>query len=384
MLTIYRRHRKSCRHKAKGRRHRHCQCPIWVDGFLSGKEIRESLKLRDWQKALERVREWEIEDRRTQAQRTRLTIATAHEKFMADAEARRLNQATLYKYRLLFRHLDKFAEACKLEFLDQLDLDALATFRASWTEGPRTSLKKLERLRAFMRFAEKRKWIDGNPAIDLKAPKVPNKPTLPFTREEMIKILTALGPYGKSAGLRNAHRLKAFVLLLRYSGMRIGDAVQLNLNRLQTNKLLLHTEKTGVHVYCVLPDIVVKALDAAPRSSESYFFWTGKSTVRSCKGKWQRRLQRLFEFANIVGGHAHRFRDTFAVELLLAGVPLDRVSVLLGHSSIRITERHYAPWTRSRQEQIETDLKVAWQIDPVIAESVANNRAARRRSHRTN
>jgi hypothetical protein len=47
----------------------------------------------------------------------------------------------------------RFAEAYKLEFLDQLDLDTVATFRAAWTEGPRTSLKKLERLRAFMRFA---------------------------------------------------------------------------------------------------------------------------------------------------------------------------------------------------------------------------------------
>lgn len=384
MLTIYRRHRRSCKHRAKGRKHRHCQCPIWVDGFLSGREIRESLKLRDWQKALERVREWEIEDRRIQKQQTRLPIATAHQKFMADAEARKLNQATLYKYRLLFRHLDKFAESSKLEFLDQLDLDTLATFRATWTEGPRTSLKKLERLRAFMRFAEKRKWIDGNPAVDLKAPKVPNKPTLPFTREEMISILTALGPYGKSAGLRNGQRLKAFVLLLRYSGMRIGDAVQLGVNRLQDNKLLLHTEKTGVHVYCVLPDIVTKALDAAPRSSDNYFFWSGKSTVRSAKGKWQRRLQRLFEFAGVVGGHAHRFRDTFAVELLLAGVPLDRVSVLLGHSSIRITERHYAPWTRSRQEQIEADLKAAWQADPIIAASKASNRTSNRGSRRPN
>lgn len=384
MLTIYRRHRRNCKHRAKGRKHRHCQCPIWVDGFLSGKEIRESLKLRDWQKALERVREWEIEDRRIQKQQTRLTIITAHQKFMADAEARKLNQATLYKYRLLFRHLDKFAESSKLEFLDQLDLDTLATFRATWTEGPRTSLKKLERLRAFMRFAEKRKWIDGNPAIDLKAPKVPNKPTLPFTREEMISILTALGPYGKSAGLRNGQRLKAFVLLLRYSGMRIGDAVQLGVNRLQGNKLLLHTEKTGVHVYCVLPDIVTKALEAAPHSSQNYFFWTGQSTVRSAKGKWQRRLQRLFEFASVVGGHAHRFRDTFAVELLLAGVPLDRVSILLGHTSIRITERHYAPWTRSRQEQIEADLKATWRADPLIAASRVSNRTANRGHRRPN
>ena len=192
-----------------------------------------------------------------------------------------------------FRRLDTFAETYKLQYLDQLDLDTLATFRAAWTEGPRTSLKKLERLRAFLRFAEKRKWVESNPAVDLKAPKVPNKPTLPFTREEMISILTALAPYGKSAGLKNAQRLKAFVLLLRYSGLRIGDAVQLNVNRLQGNKLLLHTEKTGVHVYCVLPDMVLKAIAAAPRSSEQYFFWTGKSTVRSSKGKWQRRLQRF-------------------------------------------------------------------------------------------
>jgi hypothetical protein len=47
MLTIYRRHRKACKHRDKGREHRHCQCPIWVDGFLGGKELRESLKLRD-------------------------------------------------------------------------------------------------------------------------------------------------------------------------------------------------------------------------------------------------------------------------------------------------------------------------------------------------
>lgn len=47
-------------------------------------------------------------------------------------------------------------------------------------------------------------------------------------------------------------------------------------------------------------------------------------------GKWQRRLQRLFELASVVGGHARRFRDTFAVELLLAGVPLDRYLCFLG------------------------------------------------------
>jgi integrase/recombinase XerD len=36
-------------------------------------------------------------------------------------------------------------------------------------------------------------------------------------------------------------------------------------------------------------------------------------------------------------------RNMFAVEMLLAGVPIDRVSMLLGHSSVKITEKHYSP-----------------------------------------
>jgi integrase len=54
------------------------------------------------------------------------------------------------------------------------------------------------------------------------------------------------------------------------------------------------------------------------------------------------------------------FRDTFAVELLLACVPLDQVSLLLGYSSAKITERHYAPFCKARQEQLAAAVKLAW------------------------
>jgi integrase/recombinase XerD len=81
---------------------------------------------------------------------------------------------------------------------------------------------------------------------------------------------------------------------------------------------------------------------------------------RTATGDWQGKLQELFKEAKVEGRHAHRFRDTFATELLLAGVPLERVSILLGHSSIRITERHYSPWVRSRQEQLERDVRATW------------------------
>jgi hypothetical protein len=49
----------------------------------------------------------------------------------------------------------------------------------------------------------------------------------------------------------------------------------------------------------------------------------------------------------------------------VAGVPLERVSILLGHTSVRITEKHYAPWVRERQEQTEADVKRTWAHDPI-------------------
>jgi hypothetical protein len=70
---------------------------------------------------------------------------------------------------------------------------------------------------------------------------------------------------------------------------------------------------------------------------------------------WQRTLRGVFEQAGIPDGHAHRFRDTLAVELPQADIPMERVSVLLGHNSIKVTEKHYSPWVRARQEQLEAD-----------------------------
>ena len=56
------------------------------------------------------------------------------------------------------------------------------------------------------------------------------------------------------------------------------------------------------------------------------------------------------------------FRDTFAVEMLLAGVPLEQVSILLGHKSMKITEKHYAPWVKARQEQLAANVRKAWAV----------------------
>ena len=112
----------------------------------------------------------------------------------------------------------------------------------------------------------------------------------------------------------------------------------------------------------------------------SDFLGTALSIVRS----WQTRLRRLFPLAGVMNGHAHRFPETFAVELLLAEIPIERVSILLGHQSTRVTEKHYSPWVRSRQEQLEAELERAWSRDPLVLVQARATRRLRGEQERVN
>ena len=361
MLTIYRRHLKTCDHKGDGRKYRRCRCPIWVDGFLGDVEIRKSLELRDWEKAQATIREWEAEGTLTEPGATPITLARAQEDFLRDAEARGLRQPTLKKYRVMLAQLTAFGEKEGRPFLSQFDLPALRRFRESWVDGGISALKKLERLRAFYRFAHESGWVSENLPKKLGNPKVSSPPTLPFTKDQMVSILAACPKYSG-----DAQRLRAFTLLLRYSGMRIGDTATCARDRLNGRRLLLYMQKTNEPVFVVLPQFVVDALDSMAPISERYFFWTGEGDRDTVAGNWRRTLRKIFKAAGVKGGHPHRFRDTFAVDLLLAGVPLEQVSILLGHGSIRITEKHYSPWIRDRQAQLEASLERAWAQDPVV------------------
>jgi len=245
--------------------------------------------------------------------------------------------------------------------IQSLTVNDLAKYREAWKMSPVTARKKLERLRTFFRFSIDRGWITKNPATVLKPPKGDFLPTLPFSKEEMEKVLLATEVYSKKGiyGEDQKKRIKAFVLLLRYSGLRIRDAVTLTRERIKDGKLFLYTQKTGTPVRLPLPEELLAALYAFTHYGD-YFFWSGNGNPKSAVGDWQRSLRTLFDAAGVKGGHAHRFRDTFAVDLLSNGVPIDQVSILLGHSSVKTTEKHYAPWVKARQDQLEISVKKIW------------------------
>jgi integrase len=76
-------------------------------------------------------------------------------------------------------------------------------------------------------------------------------------------------------------------------------------------------------------------------------------------------MRKLLDAAGLSHRTSHNFRHHFAVEHLLNGTPIEDVSRLLGHNSIRITIQFYGAWVKQRQERLEQHQRRVWENDPL-------------------
>lgn len=351
MLTLYRRHsKKHC--KFTKRSETKCSCPVWVDGTLPSHEDRilRSLDTTDWRAATARVREWEIAGKIV-VQQTRTTVTAAIADFLADLAHRGLAPGTIRKFTSDSNPLADFARARKIEYVDDFTLPHLRAFRHAWIDKPLSASRKLTRLRAFFKFCIDSGWMTVNPARGIKSPKWQHRQTMPFSSGEVNRILDAT---------KNA-KTRALILLLRFTGLRIGDAVCLEKTQVAGDRLMIRTRKSGAVVHIPLPPNVIAALQYFTHKSDRYFFWSGESAPSTVTGVARKILAEVFSDAGISEGHAHRFRDTFAVSLLNEGTPIDVVATLLGHSDSRVTEKFYSPWIKDRQDQADIFVQRTWE-----------------------
>jgi integrase len=375
---------------------------MWVEGTANGTYIRRSLQTASWERAQGLALEVESADdpKAVPAKKEEpVTIQKAVDEYLADAKARDLAASTLDKLETIFRkQFLAWAKAEGYTLLRELDLRAIQSLRTTWKDGGLAKKKKQERVTGFFWFCIRAGWITTSPTLNLKRITVHQRPTDYFPREEYAQILDAT--YRLDDGLERAYdiekrgqRMRAMVGLLRWSGLRIRDAVTLEKARLLPNDdVFLYQAKTGVPVYVPLPHHVAEDLrnvPPGPKPNPRYFFWSGNGDPKSAVADWQRSFRRLFEIAKLemADGEAkrcfpHMFRDTFAVENLLAGVPIDQVSILLGHKSVKITEKHYAPFVKARQEQLTASVRKAWidmkpTSEPEPDEPTTEARAAR-------
>ena len=364
MLTIYRRHKKECKF-ADDRVSKKCRCSLWATGTLDGQPYRKTLKTRSFDKAQRIVREIENGKREKKPPKV-VTIKHALDAFFADCESRNLNKSTVSKYRLLRTLLQDHAGRKNLSDIRDFGREHALDFRNTWTGSPRTLSKRLERLRAFFNFCVENDWVAKNPAKSIKPPQVRPSPTLPFTEEEIARIFAKVD-----------FRSAVFFRVLLHSGLRIVDVATLRPDRIQDGKLFLYQQKTGVPVWVPLPPDLVADIETLKPVGGLYFA-TESDNAASIAEYYRQKLLKAAIAAGLMQKrkkgdprrknpvHPHRFRDTFAVRLLERGVPLETVSVLLGHTDIKTTQRSYAPWVKSLQDNLELAVRKTWEQPKLV------------------
>jgi integrase len=156
--------------------------------------------------------------------------------------------------------------------------------------------------------------------------------------------------------LKHAHQLpqlRSIVLTFLHTGLRIGDVISLRQRDIEGDFLVVTTRKRNKAVRLRIHESLHSALQAHSRAQNP---WQRKSlllfsteTGRPMVGL-DKTLRRLWTRAGIKGGHAHRFRDTFAVGLLAQGASLFDVAKLLGNTAA-VVEKYYAPYVLELRER---------------------------------
>ncbi len=289
-----------------------------------------------------------------------MTISDACSTFVEEEAAwRNLRRATVQGYQSVFRSLLCWSSDKDLSLLEDLDEEQFRAWMRSWTCQPSTARKRLTQMKAFFHVAVDRGWVSRSPLAKVRPPKSDSSPTMPLTLDEMRSLLAASADQPRERGL---------FLLMRYSGLAIGDAATLRRDALAGTELTLRRAKSSELVMVALPQVVVEAITPLRGRSAEHFWWTGKGARATTAKYWRSRLKDIADRAEVVKFHPHRLRDTFAVELLNAGVSMEDVSVLLGHSDVATTERYYAPWDRRRRERLNRIVREANRQDPLLAE----------------
>lgn len=285
-----------------------------------------------------------------------LTVQKATDDFEADVK-NNIKTSTLKQYKILLARLNKFCKERGFVFLKQLDVVGVREFRNSWTTySPRTAGKHIERLKRFFSWCVENGWLEHSPAKPLKSPKVGETDVVPFTEEEVTKILKACKAYDGP----NRRRLVVLTDLMLATGLAIGDATMLSKSKVPKNgsgyNVELQRAKTGAAVLCPIPNDLAKAFHTLDGETP---FWTGKSDLDHLTKNWRKIYTKIFKAAGINDGHPHRFRHTCAKRLLVKGIPIGFVASILGDSE-EIVRKHYAKWIPERQAALEKAIRGSW------------------------
>jgi len=219
---------------------------------------------------------------------------------------------------------------------------------------PATVNRRLASISAFCKWAQEQGLADGNPCDEISI--VPEVRTAPkwLTKREQYALVRAVQKASRP-------RDEALIMLMLHTGLRVSEVSNLRMGDISISprkgEIIVRGGK-GKKFRTVPPNSNVRnALKAyfsvRPSVNHDYLFVGQKGGGLRAPGIYYLLKKYGYE-ARIEDVSPHTLRHTFGKNLVDAGVPLDRVATLLGHSSLNTTRIYTVPSRADLQDAVES------------------------------
>lgn len=270
--------------------------------------------------------------------------------------------STLYEYNL---YLTSFMIHCGKQVGEITNADVAAWIVAERAKGyaDASILARFRAVRIFINWCVANDHLPVSP-IRMKNPKIKKHRPRIATHAHIQKLLAH--PATDWTGYRN----RALVHLLYDTGMRIGEAVSLFVSHVDQAAHLAHIppgkdgEGRSVPFTKACAVDLAAYLTARPCSPWDKWLMTGGYNGGSVAGRLttvgaRQALKKLCRAAGIPYVNPHSIRHLFATKALNAGIRVEVVSRILGHSSVDFTLSVYASLTTDSIQKEYNDL---WKV----------------------
>ncbi len=273
----------------------------------------------------------------------RIKFAQFADMFLQDYS--KVNKCSWKDDRDRLKQFKVFIGAVYLDEISPIDIQRFKRFKLKEGVTKTTVNHYLKTLKRLFNIAIDWGYAETNPVTKIKMyPENNTKRERILTQEEEKHLFEAA-----------ATHLKSIIILALNTGMRRGEILSLKWRNidLQKGEILIEKAKSGksrvVDVNSVLFKELLNLRSANP--NQEHVFLNPKT------GKPFTKLQTSFEGAcrraGIEGLRFHDLRHSVASRLIAAGVDIIKVKELLGHSTVKMTERYLHTDRSGRKQAVE-------------------------------
>lgn len=203
--------------------------------------------------------------------------------------------------------------------------------------GNRSIQRNISSLKNFYQYMFKNGFLSSNPFEGVAAPKINDSLPKALSPEDVNKLLSF------EPKTIFDYRDKAFLELLYSSGLRISEAISVNLSSFESDFTFVRVVGKGnkermLPVGKYAKYAIQKWLDMREVSVEKDVLFTNKFGKRITARAMQERLYNLSLRQGMSPVNPHMLRHSFATHLLESSGDLRSIQEMLGHSSLSTTQ----------------------------------------------